>query len=96
VLNYLRGLAEAYLAARVFIGRNRSLIPLVDEIIEAASERAVELVMGMSHRGRLNVIVQLRNAVRRRSLRDSKMSTRAACSAAAMLISHGPTANTNP
>jgi len=37
-----------------------ALIPLVDEIIEAASERgAVELVMGMSHRGRLNVIVQV-------------------------------------
>src|SRR5204863_7397112 len=37
-----------------------ALIPLVDEIIEAASERgATELVMGMSHRGRLNVIVQV-------------------------------------
>jgi len=37
-----------------------ALIPLVDEIVEAASERgAVELVMGMSHRGRLNVIVQV-------------------------------------
>src|SRR5437899_6451497 len=36
------------------------LSPMVDEIIEAASERgAVELVMGMSHRGRLNVIVQV-------------------------------------
>jgi 2-oxoglutarate dehydrogenase E1 component len=37
-----------------------ALIPLVDEIVEAAAERgAVELVMGMSHRGRLNVIVQV-------------------------------------
>src|SRR2546429_712746 len=37
-----------------------ALIPLVDEIIEAASERgAVELVMGMSHRGRLNVIAHV-------------------------------------
>src|SRR5215813_14811739 len=37
-----------------------ALIPLVDEILEAAAERgAVELVMGMSHRGRLNVIVQV-------------------------------------
>jgi len=37
-----------------------ALIPLVDEIIEAAGERgAVELVMGMSHRGRLNVIVHV-------------------------------------
>src|SRR5689334_5068538 len=37
-----------------------ALIPLIDEILEAAAERgAVELVMGMSHRGRLNVIVQV-------------------------------------
>ena len=37
-----------------------ALIPLLDEILEAATERgAVELVMGMSHRGRLNVIVQV-------------------------------------
>src|SRR6185312_14354426 len=37
-----------------------ALIPLVDEIIEGAGEYgAVELVMGMSHRGRLNVIVHV-------------------------------------
>ncbi len=37
-----------------------ALIPLVDEIIEAAGEYgAVELVMGMSHRGRLNVIAHV-------------------------------------
>src|SRR5215475_6906438 len=37
-----------------------ALIPLVDEIIEAAGEQgATELVMGMSHRGRLNVIVHV-------------------------------------
>ncbi len=37
-----------------------ALIPLVDEIIEAAGEYgAVELVMGMSHRGRLNVILHV-------------------------------------
>ncbi len=37
-----------------------ALIPLVDEILEGAGQRgAVELVMGMSHRGRLNVIVQV-------------------------------------
>ena len=41
-----------------------ALIPLVDEILEAAGERgAVELVMGMSHRGRLNVIVQVAQRV---------------------------------
>jgi 2-oxoglutarate dehydrogenase E1 component len=37
-----------------------ALIPLVDEILEGAGELgAGELVMGMSHRGRLNVIVQV-------------------------------------
>jgi 2-oxoglutarate dehydrogenase E1 component len=37
-----------------------ALIPLVDEILQAAGERGtVELVMGMSHRGRLNVIVHV-------------------------------------
>ena len=37
-----------------------ALIPLVDEILEGAGQSgAVELVMGMSHRGRLNVIVQV-------------------------------------
>ena len=37
-----------------------ALIPLVDEILEAAGQRgAVNLVMGMSHRGRLNVIVHI-------------------------------------
>ncbi len=41
-----------------------ALIPLVDEIIEAAGEYgAVELVMGMSHRGRLNVIVHVAQRV---------------------------------
>jgi 2-oxoglutarate dehydrogenase E1 component len=34
-----------------------ALIPLLDEILESAGERgAIELVLGMSHRGRLNVI----------------------------------------
>ena len=37
-----------------------ALIPLVNEMLESAGERgAAELVMGMSHRGRLNVIVQV-------------------------------------
>ena len=37
-----------------------ALIPLIDEIIEAAGQQGLaELVMGMSHRGRLNVIVQV-------------------------------------
>src|SRR5256884_1351556 len=37
-----------------------ALIPLVDEILETSGQRgAVNLVMGMSHRGRLNVIVHV-------------------------------------
>ena len=37
-----------------------ALIPLLDEILDAAGQQgAVELVMGMSHRGRLNVLVQV-------------------------------------
>ena len=37
-----------------------ALIPLVDEILETAGQQgAAELVMGMSHRGRLNVIVHV-------------------------------------
>src|SRR3984885_15844537 len=37
-----------------------ALIPLMDEILEAAGQQGVgELVMGMSHRGRLNVIVHV-------------------------------------
>ncbi len=37
-----------------------ALLPLVDEILETAGQRgAVELVMGMSHRGRLNVIAHV-------------------------------------
>ncbi|MGA7969486.1 MAG: thiamine pyrophosphate-dependent enzyme, partial [Terriglobales bacterium] len=37
-----------------------SLLPVVDEILDVAGERgALELVMGMSHRGRLNVIIHV-------------------------------------
>jgi 2-oxoglutarate dehydrogenase E1 component len=37
-----------------------ALIPLVDEVLETAAQRgATELVMGMSHRGRLNVIAHV-------------------------------------
>ena len=42
---------------------NTALIPLLDEILNAASENGAEqAVLGMSHRGRLNVII---NIVRR-------------------------------
>ena len=37
-----------------------ALIPLVDEVLETSGRRgAINLVMGMSHRGRLNVIVHV-------------------------------------
>jgi len=37
-----------------------ALIPLMDEVLDAAGQQgAAELVMGMSHRGRLNVIVHV-------------------------------------
>ena len=37
-----------------------SLIPLVDEVLDCAAQKgAIELVMGMSHRGRLNVIAHV-------------------------------------
>jgi 2-oxoglutarate dehydrogenase E1 component len=54
-------LQQRYLGTKRFsLEGVTALVPLVDEILEAAGERgAVELVMGMSHRGRLNVIVQV-------------------------------------
>src|SRR6195256_2700910 len=54
-------LQQRYLGSKRFsLEGVTALIPLVDEVIEAAGERgAVELVMGMSHRGRLNVIVHV-------------------------------------
>src|SRR5262249_45176184 len=54
-------LQQRYLGSKRFsLEGVTALIPLVDEILEAAAERgAVELVMGMSHRGRLNVIVHV-------------------------------------
>src|SRR5271167_4388710 len=54
-------LQQRYLGTKRFsLEGVTALIPLVDEILEAAGQRgAVELVMGMSHRGRLTVIVQV-------------------------------------
>ena len=54
-------LQQRYLGSKRFsLEGVTALIPLVDEIIEGAGERgAVQLVMGMSHRGRLNVIVHV-------------------------------------
>jgi 2-oxoglutarate dehydrogenase E1 component len=54
-------LQQRYLGTKRFsLEGNTALIPLVDEILDSAAERgAIELVMGMSHRGRLNVILQI-------------------------------------
>ena len=54
-------LQQRYLGTKRFsLEGVTALIPLVDEILEAAGQLgAVELVMGMSHRGRLNVIVHV-------------------------------------
>src|SRR5213080_2257146 len=54
-------LQQRYLGTKRFsLEGVTALIPLVDEILDAAGQRgAVELVMGMSHRGRLNVIVHV-------------------------------------
>jgi 2-oxoglutarate dehydrogenase E1 component len=61
-------LFEQTLQAR-YLGNKRfslegstSLLPFVDQVLDVAGERgAVELVMGMSHRGRLNVIIHVAN-----------------------------------
>ena len=54
-------LQQRYLGTKRFsLEGVTALLPLVDEILDAAGQRgAVNLVMGMSHRGRLNVIVQV-------------------------------------
>ena len=54
-------LQQRYLGTKRFsLEGVTALLPLMDEILDAAGQRgAVNLVMGMSHRGRLNVIVQV-------------------------------------
>jgi len=54
-------LQQRYLGNKRFsLEGNTSLLPAMDQVLDVAGERgAVELVMGMSHRGRLNVIVHL-------------------------------------
>jgi 2-oxoglutarate dehydrogenase E1 component len=54
-------LQSRYLGTKRFsLEGNTSLLPAVDELLDVAGEHgAVELVMGMSHRGRLNVIIHV-------------------------------------
>ena len=54
-------LQSRYLGNKRFsLEGNTSLLPLLDEVLDVAGERGtVELVMGMSHRGRLNVIIHI-------------------------------------
>ena len=54
-------LQQRYLGTKRFsLEGNTALLPLVDEILDGAAQRgAVNLVMGMSHRGRLNVILHV-------------------------------------
>jgi 2-oxoglutarate dehydrogenase E1 component len=54
-------LQQRYLGNKRFsLEGNTSLLPAVDTVLDVAGEHgAIELVMGMSHRGRLNVVVHL-------------------------------------
>ena len=54
-------LQQRYLGTKRFsLEGNTALLPLVDEILDSAAQRgAINLVMGMSHRGRLNVILHI-------------------------------------
>ncbi len=78
-------LQQRYLGTKRFsLEGVTALIPLVDEILEGAGQYgAVELVIGMSHRGRLNVIVHIAKRAQKKCSPDSKTWTRAAYSAAA-------------
>jgi len=54
-------LQQRYLGTKRFsLEGSTSLLPAVDEILDVAGEHgALELVMGMSHRGRLNMIIHV-------------------------------------
>jgi 2-oxoglutarate dehydrogenase E1 component len=54
-------LQQRYLGTKRFsLEGNTALLPLVDDILDAAAQRgAINLVMGMSHRGRLNVLLHV-------------------------------------
>jgi len=60
------------------------LIPLLDDVLdEAAGGGLEEALIGMSHRGRLNVMVQIVGRRCSTSMQASRIPIRRACSAAA-------------
>jgi len=56
-------LQQRYLGNKRFsLEGNTSLLPALDQVLDVAGENgAVELVMGMSHRGRLNMVIHVAN-----------------------------------
>src|ERR1700733_1155822 len=56
-------LQQRYLGNKRFsLEGGTSLLPAIDQVLDVAGERgAVELVMGMSHRGRLNMVIHVAN-----------------------------------
>jgi 2-oxoglutarate dehydrogenase E1 component len=56
-------LQQRYLGNKRFsLEGNTSLLSAVDQVLDVAGERgAIELVMGMSHRGRLNMVIHIAN-----------------------------------
>src|ERR1700691_1462707 len=56
-------LQQRYLGNKRFsLEGNTSLLPALDQVLDVAGENgAVELVMGMSHRGRLNMVIHIAN-----------------------------------
>src|ERR1700691_4245256 len=56
-------LQQRYLGNKRFsLEGNTSLLPALDQVLDVAGENgAVELVMGMSHRGRMNMVIHIAN-----------------------------------
>jgi len=78
---------ERFLHTR-YVGRKRfsleggeTMIPVLDNLLQRAGEAGVqELVLGMAHRGRLNVLVNTLGKMRRICSPNSRASTTMRCS----------------